>query len=171
MFFQFSHHNHLKVIFIIGVSGCGKTTIGKQLAEQLNIPFFDADDFHPPENITKMSNGTPLNDQDRLPWLQRLNQLACIEQQKNGTIIACSALKADYRLILSENIKENVYWVYLKGTYSLIFDRMKQRDHFMPPHLLQSQFDTLEEPVDALYVSIDDTPKMIIDFILEKIKT
>jgi len=102
---------------------------------------------------------TSLNDQDRLPWLQALNQLAQVEVQKSGAVIACSALKADYRRILSENIKENVHWIYLKGTYSLIFDRMKQRDHFMPPHLLQSQFDTLEEPADALHVSIDNTPE------------
>jgi len=158
----------LKILFIIGVSGCGKTTIGKQVAERLTMPFFDADDFHPPENIAKMSNGKPLNDQDRLPWLQRLNQLAQTEVQKSGAVIACSALKADYRRILSENIKENTHWIYLKGTYSLIFDRMKQRDHFMPPHLLQSQFDTLEEPDDALTVSIDNTPETIINFILEK---
>ncbi len=132
------------------------------------MPFFDADDFHPPENIAKMSKGNPLNDQDRLPWLLRLNQLAQAEVQKNGAVIACSALKADYRSILSENITKNTHWIYLKGTYSLIFDRMKQRDHFMPPHLLQSQFDTLEEPVDALHVSIDNTPEAIVNFILEK---
>lgn len=159
----------MKIIYIIGVSGCGKTTIGKQLGAQLNIPFFDADDFHPPENIAKMSKGTPLDDQDRFPWLQQLNELACTEARKNGAVIACSALKADYRRILSKNIIEKTHWIYLKGTYSLIFDRMKQRNHFMPPHLLQSQFDTLEEPDNALHVNINKTPEAIVNFILRMV--
>jgi len=102
----------MKILYVIGVSGCGKTTIGKQVAERLNIPFFDADDFHPPENIAKMSSGKALNDQDRLPWLQALNQLARTEAQKNGAVIACSALKAYYRHILSENITKNTHWIY-----------------------------------------------------------
>jgi len=152
-----------KVIFIMGVSGCGKSTIGKLLAQELDIPFFDGDDFHPEANIKKMSNGQPLNDDDRQGWLETLNNLAKKQLTKNSCVIVCSALKQKYRDTLSLNIKTETKWVYLSGSFDQIFERLNSRDnHFMPSELLKSQFDTLEEPKDALRVDIGLTPENII---------
>ena len=144
-----------KFFVIMGVSGCGKTTVGKALAEELGWDFYDADDFHPPENVTKMAAGTPLNDNDRYPWLLSLHDLIAekIVQGKPG-ILACSALKESYREILLKD-NENVKIIFLKGSFELIFARMQARsEHYMKPDMLQSQFDTLEEPADALALSI-----------------
>ncbi|WP_452230783.1 NADP-dependent phosphogluconate dehydrogenase [Lacinutrix sp. MEBiC02404] len=152
-----------KVIFIMGVSGCGKSTIGKLLAQELDIPFFDGDDFHPKANIKKMSSGEALNDNDRQGWLETLNALAKKQRTKNSCVIVCSALKQKYRDILSLNIEAQTKWVYLSGTFNQIYNRMHKRsDHFMPSELLQSQFDTLEEPKDALKIDISTTPENII---------
>ncbi|WP_281847808.1 NADP-dependent phosphogluconate dehydrogenase [Olleya namhaensis] len=152
-----------KVIFIMGVSGCGKSTVGKLLAQELDIPFFDGDDFHPETNIKKMSNGQPLNDDDRQGWLEALNDLAKQQLTKNSCVIVCSALKQKYRDTLSLHIKTETKWVYLSGSFDQIFERLNSRDnHFMPPELLKSQFDTLEEPKDALRVDIGLTPENII---------
>jgi len=155
------------VFYIMGVSGCGKSTIGKLLAKKLDIPFFDGDDFHPESNIEKMEAGIPLNDNDRHGWLLRLNALAK-ENSKKGGIIACSALKASYRRILDGGIEKKVVWVFLKGSFKTIHERMKKRKgHYMPPSLLQSQFDALEPPKHALVLSILKTPEEIVDEILE----
>ncbi|WP_282069339.1 NADP-dependent phosphogluconate dehydrogenase [Olleya namhaensis] len=152
-----------KVIFIMGVSGCGKSTVGKLLAQELDIPFFDGDDFHPEANIKKMSNGQPLNDDDRQGWLETLNDLAKQQLTKNSCVIVCSALKQKYRDTLSLHIKTETKWVYLSGSFDQIFERLNSRDnHFMPSELLKSQFDTLEEPKDALRVDIGLTPENII---------
>jgi len=138
----------------MGVSGSGKTTVGEILAEELAIPFIDADDLHPPSNIDKMSEGTPLDDNDRAPWLKAVNTVA-VRHSSTGCVIACSALKEDYRLTLSEDIDSQVVWVYLKGTFDQIFERMKNRkNHFMEAGMLQSQFETLEEPKNAIVVDI-----------------
>ena len=102
--------NKSKVIFIMGVSGVGKSTIGSLLAKEMNIPFFDGDDFHPQENIDKMSSGKPLNDDDRHGWLGRLNELAKKQLVNNSCIIVCSALKKKYRDLLSEGIENNTKW-------------------------------------------------------------
>ena len=144
-----------KFFIIMGVSGCGKTTVGTELANHLGWNFYDADDFHPPENVAKMASGTPLNDDDRHPWLVSLHDLisASLEKGKSG-VLACSALKESYREILLKN-NENVQIVYLKGSFDLILSRMQARSgHYMKPEMLKSQFDTLEEPVDALTVPI-----------------
>ncbi len=147
----------------MGVSGCGKSTIGKLLAQELDIPFFDGDDFHPKANIKKMSSGEALNDNDRQGWLETLNALAKKQRTKNSCVIVCSALKQKYRDILSLNIEAQTKWVYLSGTFNQIYNRMHKRsDHFMPSELLQSQFDTLEEPKDALKIDISTTPENII---------
>lgn len=147
----------------MGVSGCGKSTVGKLLAQELDIPFFDGDDFHPEANIKKMSNGQPLNDDDRQGWLETLNDLAKQQLTKNSCVIVCSALKQKYRDTLSLHIKTETKWVYLSGSFDQIFERLNSRDnHFMPPELLKSQFDTLEEPKDALRVDIGLTPENII---------
>jgi gluconokinase len=154
----------------MGVSGSGKTTIGRILSQKMGIPFFDGDDFHSAENKEKMKAGIPLTDADRQGWLQLLNKLAAAESVKGGAIIACSALKEKYRKLLSENL-DNLAWVFLKGSYELISQRMKYRTgHFMPPVLLQSQFDTLEAPQGAITVEIDKDPEEITDDIIRLLK-
>jgi len=157
-----------KTFIIMGVSGCGKSTIGQKLSKQLGIPYVDADDYHPPQNIEKMSQGIPLNDENRFPWLQDLN--AFLRSNKNsGTILACSALKESYRQILSNNI--DVIWIYLKGDFDIIKSRLKKRKgHFMNDQLLQSQFDTLEKPSYGTHISIEQNPENIIDSILNSFR-
>ena len=147
----------------MGVSGSGKSTTGKLLSQELNIPFFDGDDFHPKENIEKMSSGQPLNDNDRQSWLEVLNGLAIKELKKSNCIIVCSALKQQYREILSQHIETQTKWIYLSGSFDLISKRINDRkNHFMPLDLLKSQFDILEEPKDALRVDISLSPFEII---------
>lgn len=155
-----------QVIFIIGVSGCGKSTIGKLLSQELKIPFFDGDDFHSEKNIVKMSSGHPLNDEDRQGWLVALNALAKKKLAKNSCIIVCSALKQKYRDILSKNIEKETKWVHLSGSFEQIYERMKARkNHFMPSQLLKSQFNILENPVNALQIDINLTPENIVNTI------
>ena len=159
------------IAYIMGVSGSGKTTIGKQLAARAGIPFFDADDFHPAANKEKMKAGQPLNDHDRQDWLITINELAKARSKQNGAIIACSALKEKYRRVLSEKIEVPVYWILLQGSFELIQKRMESRkDHFMPPTLLQSQFDTLEAPANAIVIDIKNDPEEIVADILRQIK-
>ena len=159
------------IVYIMGVSGSGKTTIGQRLSAATGIPFFDADDFHPPPNKEKMKAGQPLNDDDRKEWLIRINELAKNQSQQKGAIIACSALKEKYRKVLSERIGSPVHWVLLQGDFRLIQKRMESRkDHFMPPTLLQSQFDTLEAPANAIIIDIKDDPEEIVADILRQIK-
>lgn len=157
------------VIFIMGVSGSGKTTTGKLLSQKTGIPFFDADDLHPASNIKKMKAGSPLTDEDRQGWLQQLNLLAREQQHISGAVIACSALKSQYRKQLAEQLHA-AKWVFLKGSYDLIADRIgKRKNHFLPVSILQSQFDTLEEPTDALTIEIDESPEKIAETIFIKL--
>ena len=160
-----------KTIFIVmGVSGTGKTTIGKLLASTLNIPFYDGDDYHPKENVEKMSAGNPLNDEDRYGWLAALNELGS-DHKTEGAVIACSALKAKYRTQLRDTIEDHIVFVYLEGAYEQIKSRLDSRDnHFMSSKLLKSQFATLEPPTNAIITSIDQTPKQIIDHVLSQLK-
>ena len=151
----------------MGVSGSGKTTIGRALADELSFDFFDGDDYHPLENIKKMKEGTPLYDNDRYPWLIKLNGLL-IGRRDQGCILACSALKESYRQQLTKGIDETVQLVYLKGAFTTIYDRMQSReDHFMPTKLLQSQFAVLEEPKNALIIDVT----LSLEEIIKKIKT
>ena len=155
-----------QIVFIMGVSGSGKTTVGRRLADELSVRFIDGDDYHPPSNIEKMSHGIPLNDADRQPWLSKLNELAK-SQMSSGCVIACSALKEIYRVQLIESIDTHLIWVYLKGDYDQVFERMKGRkDHFMDTEMLRSQFEILEEPSNAIEVDINNT----IEVIVQKIK-
>jgi gluconokinase len=158
-----------KTLIIMGVSGCGKSSIGAQLAQSIGGTFADADDFHPPANLEKMANGIPLTDTDRSPWLQTLrHQIVTHQTTSSPYILACSALKQHYRNILRGNdTPETVQFVYLKGSKILIRQRMEAREHFMPSTLLDSQFETLEEPTDAIVVDIQLTPDEIIDRILD----
>jgi carbohydrate kinase (thermoresistant glucokinase family) len=153
---------------IMGVSGSGKSTIGQALSARTGLPFFDADDYHPEANVAKMAAGQPLNDDDRQPWLETLAALLQKQTQNGeGAILACSALKASYRSTLEQGLPEKPLFVYLQGSPELIAARIQARTgHFMPPALLASQFATLEEPRDALLVSIDQSIDQIVEDIL-----
>lgn len=163
------------VYIIMGVSGVGKTTIGKALATQLDHPFYDADDFHPQENIDKMASGISLNDQDREPWLDVLAH-KIKEWAAHGAILACSALKESYRKHLSSLLPNQQYgtkviFIYLKADFEKIHERLAHRiSHFFDPSLLQSQFDALEPPTDALQVDGHQSQHHIINSILMKLK-
>ncbi|HET9430384.1 MAG TPA: gluconokinase [Chitinophagaceae bacterium] len=149
---------HNKIIFLIGVSGSGKTTVGRELSKRTGLPFFDGDDFHSLRNKEKMEAGNPLTDEDRSDWLLRLNSLARHQSGQAGAIIACSALKEKYRKILSKGIVPPVHWIWLQGSFELFFERMRNRkEHFMPASLLQSQFDSWEEPSSALVINMGET--------------
>ena len=144
----------------MGVSGCGKTAVGERLAAILGATFVDADHLHPPENKAKMSAKIPLTDEDRWPWLQRLRR-DVIDATPPGhiTVLACSALKRVYRLLLMDGVPD-IRLIYLRGTFDLIANRLAARKgHFMPPDLLRSQFATLEEPAaeEGRTVEIDGT--------------
>lgn len=147
----------------MGVSGCGKSTIGKLLAQELNIPFFDGDDFHSEKNIKKMSSGQALTDTDRQDWLETLNELAQEQLSKGSCVIACSALKEKYRTTLSNLVENQTKWVYLSGSFEQILQRINNRsNHFMPSELLKSQFDILEAPENVIQIDSSLSPKTII---------
>jgi len=148
------------VVVLMGVSGSGKTTIGKALATELGWTFVEGDDFHPAANVAKMQAGMPLDDADRRPWLRALRRRvedAC--KQRENVVLACSALKHDYREYLEQHEPECVHYVYLHGPTELISRRLVSRKgHFMDPALLQSQFDALEPPQDAIQVDVSPAP-------------
>jgi gluconokinase len=155
------------VIVLIGVAGSGKTTVGRMLAAGAGWEFHDADDLHPPRNREKMRRGIALTDADRLPWLVTVRDLIrrCLGD-KRSAVIACSALKQSYRDLLMRNPPianaQGVKFVYLKGSPVLIAERLAQRaGHFFDRRLLQSQFDALEEPADAIVVDIAAPPATI----------
>ena len=151
----------------MGVSGCGKTTIGKLLAERLKVPFLDADEFHPPENVAKMAAGTPLSDADRQPWLELLNQK--LRSQENA-VLACSALKESYRQTLAKGLGD-CRFVHLHGSIELIRARLAERRHrYMPASLLESQFATLEPPSSALAVDIALPPARCVEGIVAALR-
>ena len=156
----------------MGVTGSGKTTIGELLASRTGAVFADADDYHPEANKQKMAAGHPLNDDDRQPWLETLNKLmrGWFEAGKRG-VLACSALKQKYRDTLASDIPHNaLIFVWLDTPKEIIAERLAARHHeFMNPNLLQSQFDTLEPPADALRIVNDRAPEQVVESILEKI--
>lgn len=154
-------------LIVMGVSGSGKSTIGRLLAERLGWPFYDGDDFHLPANVAKMSQGIPLDDADRAGWLAALAALIRENLQAGRSgVLACSALKQCYREQLCIDPAQ-VKFIYLKGSYELIKTRMQSRlGHYMKPGMLDSQFATLEEPLDALTVGIDRTVEEVVDEVM-----
>lgn len=155
----------------MGVSGCGKSTIGNLLSDELKIPFYDGDDYHSETNVKKMASGQPLTDDDRMDWLLSLNEIA-LNRREKGAIIGCSALKESYRKILENNLDNDVSWIYLSGSFDEVMSRLNQRKgHFMPAALLKSQFETLEIPGNAIKVSINQSAAQIVKRILELIES
>lgn len=158
--------NETRFFIIMGVAGSGKTTVGRALAAALGWEFYDGDDYHPPENIAKMAAGIPLDDADRYPWLDTLRYLIASRlKERRPFILACSALKAEYRdFLLKGNPGGQI--IYLKGEYVLVKDRLLKRSgHYMKPELLDSQFEALEEPDHAFTVDI----RLPVDEIVERI--
>ena len=159
------------IVVITGVTGAGKTTVGKALAQRLGWSFYDADDFHPPPNIAKMASGSPLTDADREPWLKSLHELLLrVDGQQQSAVLACSALKSKYRASLSGGIRD-LRWVYLRADAGLIRQRLAQRpDHFMSATLIESQFAVLEEPSEATVIdanqSVDDALVRILEVLV-----
>ena len=151
---------------VMGVAGCGKTTIGSKLARSLGVLFLDADDFHPEANLKKMSSGIPLDDSDRIPWLESLRE----ELRSNrGCVLACSALKQNYRSML-EDADRNTRFIMLDISKETARRRLLSRaNHFMPETLIDSQFDSLERPTDALVIDAEAPVDSVLDVILRKI--
>jgi gluconokinase len=158
------------VIVLMGVSGSGKTTVGKRLAEALGGEFAEGDAYHPPANVEKMRSGHPLDDADRQPWLERLAaEIGGWLEAGRDVVLACSALKHRYRDILKAG-RPGVRFVYLRGSEALIRDRLKRRrGHYMPSSLLKSQLAALEEPEDAITVDVDRDPEEIVGSILDRL--
>ena len=155
------------IIVLMGVSGAGKTTLGQALADRHGWRFVEADDFHPPENVAKMSSGTPLEDNDRWPWLRLLaGEMAAAAGRGETVVVTCSALKQRYRSVLAEAVPD-VRFVHLDGDYALIRSRMAARAHFMPVGLLDSQFEALERPEVSEGVSTVDVSKPLDDCLAE----
>ena len=144
------------IVVVMGVSGSGKTVVGQALAKELGWPFFDADNFHPKENVAKMAAGTPLTDADRWPWLDRLAaEMKALEERGVSAVLACSALRQAYRDRISR--AGNVRYVHLSGDHDTIAARLAARkNHYMPPTLLASQQATLEAPTDAIVIDVSD---------------
>ena len=155
---------------VMGVSGCGKSSVAARLAAAKGGDFLDADDFHPPANKAKMAAGIPLQDEDRAGWLDTLNaELKSRAANARDTFLACSALKQIYRDRLSAGLP-SLGFIYLKGSREAIRSRLEQRtDHFMPSSLLESQFSILEEPTGALTVSIEQSLEYVVEEILKRI--
>ncbi len=158
-----------KKYVVMGVSGCGKSSIGHSLATSLGIPFFDGDDYHSSENVEKMRNGIPLTDEDRKEWLIKLNTLI---QEQDNLVLACSALKPEYRDILKRGCDELIF-CYLKGDFDTIWSRHQAREghYFQGSAMLESQFNTLIEPSEqeALHIDINQPPEKVVHDILARV--
>src|ERR1700759_797024 len=160
------------IVIVMGVTGSGKTTVGKMLAERLGAEFADADDFHSAANKEKMHRGVALTDADRMPWLASIHEYlarAESEGERGGLVLGCSALKKSYRAILSEGLAVRV--VYLKGSYEVIDEHLRARKgHFADDEILAAQFADLEEPADAIVVDVEWEPERIVEEIYKQLK-
>jgi gluconokinase len=159
------------LIVVMGVSGCGKSTIGSALAERLGCPFLEGDDFHPRENKVKMGDGIPLNDHDRKGWFTSIRD--ALEKESDLVIVSCSALKQKYRDFFSE-LHRPVVYLHLTGDRSLLEERIESRSgHFFDSKLLDSQIETLEPPSDdelAVSIEISDTVENIVNSCIHGLK-
>lgn len=159
-------------LVFMGVSGSGKTTAAEAMRERLGWEYAEGDDFHPPANVEKMSAGRPLVDEDRIPWLESLAEWTRERDgERRPTLMACSALRRSYRDILRRG-GEHTFFVHLHGDKGMLLDRMSDRDHFMPPTLLESQLDTLEplDPDEAgMVVDPADPPDEIAQQVLTRL--
>jgi len=159
------------IIVVMGVSGSGKTTVGKALASALEIPFYDADDFHQQGNIVKMEQGIPLQDLDRESWLETLSKNLTQWEAATGAVLACSALKEMYRTALNSGVNNDMTWVYLYGRSELIKERMAgRRGHYFKPELLDSQLADLEPPQYGWHFNISSSADHIVKSILDKLR-
>ena len=159
------------IFIVMGVSGSGKTTVGKALASALEIPFYDADDFHLHGNIVKMNQGIPLGDLDRKSWLETLSKNLAQWEAATGAVLACSALKEMYRAVLQSGVKNDMTWVYLYGRSELIKERMAGRkEHYFKPELVDSQFADLEPPQYGWHFDISSSADHIVKSILDKLR-
>jgi gluconokinase len=156
--------DHPRAVILMGVAGSGKTAVGKAIAEKLHWVFLDADNFHPPANIEKMKHGIPLNDDDRIPWLQRLHdELQHQMAEGHAVILACSALKESYRATLRDHVSPLAF-VHLDVDAETIRSRLQHRTaHFFPKELMESQFSTLEKPKDAIVVDARKPLEAVVD--------
>ena len=158
-----------KIIILFGVSGSGKSLIGKKLSDNLSFKFIEGDNFHSTDNIKKMKSNISLNDIDREEWLMSINNELKNNLEKD-IVIACSALKEDYRKKIINGINANIFWFCLKGEFRLIQERLKNRkNHFFQSDLLQSQFDIIEYPDYCNFINITESPQDIVKFIKHKI--
>src|SRR5215469_15583493 len=158
------------IVVIMGVAGSGKSTVGELLATELHWTFLDGDSLHPPANVEKMTHGIPLTDVDRAPWLAAVHA-RIVESFQRGAhlVIACSALKQRYRNTLDSGV--TITWVYLKGSYELILERLQHRQHhFMKPQMLVSQFADLEEPANAIVIDVAEDPTVAVGEIASALK-
>ena len=164
----------IRYIVVMGVAGCGKSTIAERVAERLRWPFIEGDELHPAANVEKMSRGIPLDDADRMPWLEAVAKTIRDWRSENRPgVIACSALRRAYREVIVGG-HDDVCFVYLRGVRDLIAWRLaKRRGHFMPVHLLDSQFATLEEPMvppeRAIELDVSGSPEELTRAVLEAV--
>lgn len=159
------------VYIVMGVSGVGKTTIGMKLASRLGVPFFDADDFHPKKNVAKMRAGVALSDEDRREWLELVSDKIIQWSREGGAVLACSALKEQYRVVLKSISDKDLSWIFLHSEFEVILERLNNRkNHYFKADLLQSQYDILEHPKDAVNVDVNKSQEEIVDEIMMKLK-
>jgi len=158
------------IVVLMGVAGSGKTTIGQMLADAIPCPFLEGDSLHSEANIEKMSDGIPLTDADRAPWLSAIHaRMLDVYNRGHSVVVGCSALKQSYRTVLAEGLP--LTWVYLKGSPELIRSRISHRtSHFMKVAMLASQFEALEEPAEALVVDASESPDAIVERILSELR-